>query len=53
MKSTVLIIGYVFPEPNSSAAGTRMLQLIDFFINQNFTVVFANAIQQKVLLEMP
>ena len=31
MKSTVLVIGYVFPEPNSSAAGTRMLQLIDFF----------------------
>ena len=28
MKLTALIIGYVWPEPNSSAAGSRMLQLI-------------------------
>ncbi len=28
---TLLIIGYVWPEPNSSAAGSRMLQLIQFF----------------------
>ena len=47
MKSTVLIIGYVFPEPNSSAAGTRMLQLIDFFINQNYTVVFATSCKKS------
>tara|TARA_B110000037_G_scaffold23853_1_gene27331 strand:- start:8695 stop:9936 length:1242 start_codon:yes stop_codon:yes gene_type:complete len=47
MKSTVLVIGYVFPEPNSSAAGTRMLQLIDFFINQNYTVVFATSCKKS------
>ena len=47
MKSTVLIIGYVFPEPNSSAAGARMLQLIDFFINQNYTVVFATSCKKS------
>ena len=47
MKSTVLIIGYVFPEPNSSAAGTRMLQLINFFINQNYTVVFATSCKKS------
>ena len=47
MKSTVLIIGYVFPEPNSSAAGTRMLQLIDFFKNQNYTVVFATSCKKS------
>ena len=47
MKSTVLIIGYVFPEPNSSAAGTRMLQLIDFFTNQNYTVVFATSCKKS------
>lgn len=47
MKSTVLIIGFVFPEPNSSAAGTRMLQLIDFFKNQNYTVVFATSCKKS------
>lgn len=38
---TILIIGHVFPEPRSSAAGTRMLQLIDFFLNEQMQVVFA------------
>ena len=47
MKSTVLIIGFVFPEPNSSAAGTRMLQLIHFFISQNYTVVFATSCKKS------
>ena len=47
MKSTVLIIGFIFPEPNSSAAGTRMLQLINFFINQNYTVVFATSCKKS------
>ncbi|MCO4821720.1 MAG: glycosyltransferase family 4 protein [Flavobacteriaceae bacterium] len=36
----VLIIGYVWPEPKSSAAGTRMLQLIKTFKNNNYEVVF-------------
>lgn len=31
----LLIIGTVWPEPNSSAAGSRILQLIDLFIEQN------------------
>ena len=47
MKSTVLIIGFVFPEPNSSAAGTRMLQLIHFFISQNYTIVFATSCKKS------
>ncbi|MCB0820779.1 MAG: glycosyltransferase family 4 protein [Bacteroidetes bacterium] len=38
---TILIIGHVFPEPRSSAAGTRMLQLINFFLNEKMQVVFA------------
>lgn len=38
----VLIIGYVWPEPNSSAAGSRMMQLIEFFISQNWHVTFAS-----------
>jgi len=38
----VLIIGFVWPEPNSSAAGGRMVQLISFFAAQGFEVTFAS-----------
>lgn len=41
MKPTLLIIGFVWPEPNSSAAGSRMLQLIALFQSQNYLVHFA------------
>ncbi len=41
----ILIIGHVWPEPKSSAAGTRMMQLIDIFKEFNFTVAFACAAQ--------
>lgn len=37
----VLIIGAVWVEPNSSAAGSRMLQLIKLFIEDNYEVTFA------------
>ena len=47
MKSTLLIIGLVWPEPKSSAAGTRMLQLIDLFLEQDFEIVFASAAQES------
>jgi glycosyltransferase involved in cell wall biosynthesis len=40
---TILIIGFVFPEPKSSGAGTRMLQLIALFQKQGWKVVFASA----------
>lgn len=39
MKNLV-IIGKVFPEPNSTAAGSRMLQLIDLLQNQNYKIIF-------------
>ena len=43
-KSTIVFfIGTVFPEPKSTAAGTRILQLIKFFQNQGFDVVFGSA----------
>ncbi|WP_420574618.1 glycosyltransferase family 4 protein [Kordia sp.] len=42
MKQHVLVIGYVWPEPNSSAAGTRMLQLLQLFRSQNWEVTFAS-----------
>lgn len=38
----ILIIGYVWPEPNSSAAGSRMLQLIYLCLSQNWQVIFAS-----------
>ncbi len=40
MNKKLLIIGFVWPEPNSTAAGTRMLQLIDFFQKHNYQIVF-------------
>ena len=40
-QSSVLIIGAVWVEPTSSAAGSRMLQLIDYFIENNYTITFA------------
>jgi len=36
----LLIIGFVWPEPNSTAAGSRMLQLIDLFQENDFTITF-------------
>ncbi|MBO6879623.1 glycosyltransferase family 4 protein [Winogradskyella sp.] len=41
--SNLLIIGFVWPEPNSSAAGSRMLQLVEQFQNQGYDVTFASA----------
>ncbi len=38
----VLIIGFVWPEPNSSAAGGRMVQLISIFKEHRFDVTFAS-----------
>lgn len=38
---TVLVIGYVWPEPNSSAAGKRMLQLLEYFKSVQYKVIFA------------
>ncbi len=43
MTKTLLIIGYVWPEPKSSAAGSRMLELIELFLSQDWHVVFASA----------
>ncbi|WP_040278039.1 glycosyltransferase [Psychroserpens damuponensis] len=43
MNSTVLIIGFVWPEPKSSAAGSRMMQLISFFQSQGYHITFASA----------
>ena len=43
MQQQLLIIGFVWPEPNSSGAGTRMLQLIALFLKQGWKITFASA----------
>lgn len=39
---TLLVIGYVWPEPRSSAAGSRMLQLLEVFRAAGFRLVFGS-----------
>ncbi|UTW47134.1 glycosyltransferase family 4 protein [Bacterioplanoides sp. SCSIO 12839] len=39
---TLLVIGYVWPEPKSSAAGSRMLQLLRAFQQQEYRIVYAS-----------
>lgn len=41
-QQNILIIGTVWPEPNSSAAGSRILQLIHLFLEQNWKITFAS-----------
>lgn len=36
----LIIIGKVFPEPNSTAAGFRMIQLMDSFLAQDYQITF-------------
>nr|WP_233244063.1 glycosyltransferase family 4 protein [Tamlana fucoidanivorans] len=43
MPKHLLIIGFVWPEPKSSAAGSRMLQLIETFKQASFNITFATA----------
>lgn len=43
----LLIIGFVWPEPNSSAAGGRMMQLISLFKAQGFSITFASPAQNS------
>jgi hypothetical protein len=43
LKKKLLIIGFVWPEPKSSAAGSRMMQLISFFQSQEYQITFASA----------
>lgn len=44
----VLFIGLVWPEPTSSAAGTRILQLVRMFREANFDVHFASAANRSL-----
>ena len=44
---TLLVIGYVWPEPNSSAAGSRMLQLISSMQHDGYDVTYASPAQSS------
>lgn len=44
----VLVIGYVWPEPASSAAGYRMLALLEAFRQQGWPVTFASPAEKSV-----
>ena len=41
----ILVIGYVWPEPNSSAAGSHMMSILRLFKKQNWHVEFATPSQ--------
>jgi glycosyltransferase involved in cell wall biosynthesis len=47
LKQHVFIIGSVWVEPNSSAAGSRMLQLIQSFLSQDWQVTFGTVSQKN------
>ena len=47
VNKSVLIIGLVWPEPNSSAAGLRMMQLIELFQENDFEITFASPAQES------
>lgn len=38
----VLVIGYVWPEPNSSAAGGHMMQILESFLARGWRVTFSS-----------
>ena len=42
MQKHLLIIGFVWPEPKSSAAGSRMMQLIYAFQSNGYQITFAS-----------
>ena len=41
--NSLLIIGQTFPEPTTTAAGGRMLQLIEMFISHGYAITFASS----------
>jgi len=43
MSKQLLCIGQVYPEPTSSAAGIRLLQLFDLFLDYGYEIIFATA----------
>ena len=42
-EKSVLIIGQVWPEPTATAAGQRMMHLLNFFKNYGYQIFFGSA----------
>ncbi len=42
----ILFIGHTFPEPDTTAAGSRTIQLIHLFKDYNFAITFASTAQR-------
>lgn len=47
----ILIVGFVWPEPKSSAAGSRMMQLIAFFKENGGKITFASSASESEFSE--
>ena len=47
MTRNLLVIGFVFPEPKSTAAGRRMLQLLEVFLAMDYQITFASTAQKS------
>jgi len=43
----LLIIGYVWPEPASSAAGRHMMEIVQIFLDQGWSITFASPAAQS------
>lgn len=43
----LLIVGFVYPEPDSSAAGRRMLEIISFFKEKGYQISFASTARES------
>jgi len=43
---SILVIGFVWPEPKTTAAGNRMLQLLHFFLAHDYQLTFATTAAQ-------
>ena len=53
MQKQLLIVAFVWPEPNSTAAGNRMLQLIHFFLEQEYKITLAStAVESELALDL-
>ena len=47
----ILIIGFVWPEPKSSAAGNRMMQMVSFFKERGGRITFASIASESEFSE--
>ncbi|HEA23241.1 hypothetical protein LCGC14_1525800 [marine sediment metagenome] len=48
-KKTILFIGFTWPEPASTAAGNRIVQLLHYFLERNYRVIFSSTASETPL----